>query len=263
MRFLIYSLERIENVKYDVFVEEAGKYHKYVIGVENTNRFEIPKVESTLKDEINKEYDQELMEKIQIAVEFSRLEYEHSFRRAERFDNKVYILLTVCGFIFVLLTGAINRISEIDVFDFNDPLILAYDIVMALSIVVTILLLVVLIHSLSGKKYKRYDSYKILENDLLSDKYNLKTFAKYTIMKYEKAKDYNDQIVTKQFGRLNIAVWLLIVVVVFLLSLTVFGNTVPIKEKDQIEIEKVENGGAESAPIESEEEYVLWEYTDR
>ena len=54
--------------------------------------------------------------KYTVAVESSRLEYEHSFRRAERLDNKVYILLTVCGCIFVLLTTAINRVSEIDVF---------------------------------------------------------------------------------------------------------------------------------------------------
>lgn len=34
-------------------------------------------------------------------------EYDHCVQRAEKLDNKVYILLTVCAFLFVLLTSVL------------------------------------------------------------------------------------------------------------------------------------------------------------
>ncbi|MDD6824955.1 MAG: hypothetical protein PUE12_02365 [Oscillospiraceae bacterium] len=83
--------------------------------------------------------------KYTVSVESSRLEYEHSFRSAKRLDNKVYILLTVCGFIFVLLTTAINRVSEIDVFAIWNALIALYDVSLILSIAGTVVLLLMLI----------------------------------------------------------------------------------------------------------------------
>lgn len=124
-------------MKYTVSVEgEYGKQKEYMIDVNKLDRnqsepdaVDQEKAAITLENRDQRlKYDQELSEKIQIAVESSRLEYEHSFRRAKRLDNKVYTLLTVCGFIFVLLTTAINRVSEIDVFAIWNALIALYDV---------------------------------------------------------------------------------------------------------------------------------------
>lgn len=221
-------------MKYNVSVEaETEEERKYVIDVSPVSDLEVtaPQNEEQVAELGEDTYDQELTEKIQITIESSRLEYEHSFRRAERLDNKVYILLTVCGFIFVLLTGAIYKISVIDVFDVCDPLIAIYDFVLVLSIVGTVVLLIILILALSGKEYKRYDSFKILEKNLISD-VDRKTLAKYTIIKYEVAKDYNNKLVSNQFKRINMAVRVLIAVVILLMLLTILGNVVPTKSAE-------------------------------
>ena len=225
-------------MKYTVSVErEYGKQKEYMLDVNklDRNQSELDAVEQekaaiTLENRDQRlEYDQELSEKIQIAVESSRLEYEHSFRRAERLDNKVYILLTVCGFIFVLLTTAINRVSEIDVFAIWNALIALYDVSLILSIAGTVALLLILISSLSGKKFKRYDSFAILEKNLISSM-DRRTFSIYTIMKYEKARDFNNDIVSKQYKKVNHAVYLLIFVVIMLMIVTILGNFVPTRD---------------------------------
>lgn len=38
-------------------------------------------------------------------------EYQHSVRRSEKLDNKVYILSTICGFIFAFITSIISNLS--------------------------------------------------------------------------------------------------------------------------------------------------------
>lgn len=227
-------------MKYNVSVEtETRETSIYVIDVNAVYESGIDELQKEAKKENQADlYDQELTEKLQIAVDSSRLEYEHSFRRAERLDNKVYILLTVCGFIFALLTGEINKISEIDIGSIQYTVIAVYDIVLLLSIIGTVLLLLILIYSLSGKDFKRYDTNKLLEKNLIST-VSRKTLARYTIIKYEVARDYNNRIVSKQFKWVNRAVKLLILIVVLLMLLTILGNVVPTQNylNKQVEVE--------------------------
>ena len=39
-------------------------------------------------------------------------EYENQFDRSNKLDNKVYITITFCGFLFVFITGLFNGISK-------------------------------------------------------------------------------------------------------------------------------------------------------
>lgn len=39
-------------------------------------------------------------------------EYQHVVRRSEKLDNKVYILSTICGFIFAFITGIISNLLD-------------------------------------------------------------------------------------------------------------------------------------------------------
>lgn len=182
-------------MKYTVTVERNNVVKKYVVDVVPSDAEITEIIEKQIKHKWQ-ETDPEFKDIVSLAIESSRLEYEHSFRRVARIDNKAYILLTVCGFIFVLLTSAINKIPKIDVCSYSESnLIVAYDVLLLLSIICIIALLGMLLYSLSGKDYHRYDTYKILEKNLLST-IDLKSFARYTIMKYELAKDYNDRLVT-------------------------------------------------------------------
>lgn len=42
-------------------------------------------------------------------------EYQHVVRRSEKLDNKVYILSTICGFIFAFITGIISNLSDFEI----------------------------------------------------------------------------------------------------------------------------------------------------
>ncbi len=158
-----------------------------------------------------------------MCLELSKLEYEHSFRRSEKFDNKVYILLTVCGFLFVLVVNAISSITDIEVFRPEiSGWIVVFDIFLVMTIVAIIILLGFLIYCLSGIKMKRYDSNLTMEMNLTElDK---TTVARFAIMEYEIAKKYNNDKLEKRFDWLNRSVNLLIGVVFLLMALSVSGS---------------------------------------
>ena len=40
-------------------------------------------------------------------------EYENQFDRSNKLDNKVYITITFCGFLFVFIIGLFNGISQL------------------------------------------------------------------------------------------------------------------------------------------------------
>ena len=42
-------------------------------------------------------------------------EYQHSIHRSEKLDNKVYILSTICGFIFVFITDIISKLGTFQI----------------------------------------------------------------------------------------------------------------------------------------------------
>lgn len=87
-----------------------------------------------------------------VAFDAAKSEYEHSFQRSEKLDNKIYILLTVCAFFFVLLTDLIKGISSI-AFPKTQAeltLVIAFSILMFLSVSLFILMLIWLMKLLKG-----------------------------------------------------------------------------------------------------------------
>ena len=162
-------------------------------------------------------------EYVDICLEISRLEYEHSFRRAEKLDNKVYILLTVCGFVFVMLVNALQNIGSIDIFSpFKSWWIFAYDLFLVIDIVTSIFLLWRLIHLLSGMQLKRYDSNFILEYNMLTE--DNTTTARFTIMHYEQARDYNNALIDKRYKLFDGSIIMLILLIMLLVLLNVISG---------------------------------------
>lgn len=218
-------------MKYDVSIENGGMTRYFQMDIKsldadltNQNLSQENITKAGNNPEIHGDNDSS--ELLNMCLEIARTEYEHSFRRAERLDNKIYILLTVCAFIFVVLINAINRISEYNVTTFlSDRLVFAYGIMLLLCIAGTIVLLGALIYSLSGADFKRYDSGLILERNMLSE--DMKRVIRFTIMKYERARDHNNKIVTRRYRVLNLCVWLLIILVMALIFITFLGNFLP------------------------------------
>lgn len=220
-------------MKYDVLVDDGRIKNYFQITVKKreanvTTQNILHECVAKIEDnsEIQKNLDSS--ELLNMCLEISKTEYEHSFRRAERLDNKVYILLTVCAFIFVVLISAINKVSEYDVTAFcSNTWICVYDILLIVCVVLTIVLLGALIYSLSGAEFKRYDSNQILEHNMLS--VDMKRVTRFSIMKYENARDHNNKIVTKRYRILNFCVYILIILVVMLITITFVGNFLPSK----------------------------------
>lgn len=108
---------------------------------------------------------------VDICMDIARLEYEYSFRRAEKYDNKVYVLLTVCGFILVMFTGAVGNIGEIDILHpFRSGWIAAYDVLLSLCVIGIIVVMVRLVEGMSGLNLKRHDSSEIIRQSMTSKK---------------------------------------------------------------------------------------------
>lgn len=166
------------------------------------------------------------IEQLNMCLEISRAEYEHSFRRAERLDNKIYILLTVCAFIFVVLISAMEKGAGYSWAMFcSNGWVFTYNSILLLCIIGTIVLLGALIYSLSGADFKRYDSNLVLEYNMLSE--DMKKVTRFTIMKYENAREHNNKIVTKRYRILNFCVKLLIALVAALICITFLYNFMP------------------------------------
>lgn len=53
-------------------------------------------------------------------------EYQHSVRRSEKLDNKVYILSTICGFVFIFITDIISNLGTFQLSTDNAQIFLIY-----------------------------------------------------------------------------------------------------------------------------------------
>lgn len=165
-----------------------------------------------------------------LCYEIAKTEYEHCVQRSEKLDNKVYILLTVCAFIFAMLTGAIDQIGITHVGCKNTILILAFYIVLVLNILSFLMLIISLIYLLSGVKILRFDSSEILSKNMVTADRN--QVIRYVCIKYEKARMHNNDLLEKRYQKLNASIRRLIVSVVLLLLVSILGALV--KNSDKI-----------------------------
>ena len=160
---------------------------------------------------------------VDICMEIARLEYEYSFRRAEKYDNKVYVLLTVCGFILVMFTNAVGNIGEIDILHpFKSGWIMAYDVLLVLCVVGMITVLGSLISGMSGLNMRRHDSDSILKRDMLSK--TPRDIALFTIISYENNKEYNNAQIGRRYKSLDRTVKILRIVVILLVAITIVSR---------------------------------------
>lgn len=113
-----------------------------------------------------------------------KAEYEHCVQRAGKLDNKVYILLTVCAFVFVLITTLIEKAS-----DFGMPqnmtkesLIIVYWLLIVVDVVAFCVVLAKLVVLLGSINFERLDIGDVLENNIIEER--TKTAVKYIGTKY-------------------------------------------------------------------------------
>lgn len=142
-------------------------------------------------------------------------EYDYCVQRSEKLDNKVYILLTVCAFLFVLLTSAISEASK---FRFpENGLLLGFVIVYALCLTGDVgsyvLMLVNLVGLLRSVSFARFDTSEILTSNLVSE--TPATVSKYIGTKYVRCINHNNAVMEERYKKINFCVKLMVANVCF------------------------------------------------
>ena len=100
-----------------------------------------------------------------IVFDAMKEEYEHCVKRSEKLDNKIYILLTVCAFIFVLLTSIIEKASTFQMSQdmTKISLIIIYWLLLLVDVVIFCVLLEKLVVLLGSIEFQRLDINNIME----------------------------------------------------------------------------------------------------
>lgn len=150
-----------------------------------------------------------------ISFEATKLEYEHCIQRSEKLDNKIYIALTICAFLFVLITDTLKKIAE-----FNFPktaiqlgLIISYALLMATILGIYTFSVLNLTKLLKGVPLKRFDTLIILERDFPNC--NSIACVRYICSKYTDCIKTNNLILEQRFIRYNKCINCLIPIVFF------------------------------------------------
>lgn len=149
-------------------------------------------------------------------------EYNHCFERSAKLDNKVRILLMVCAFLFVMLSEAVKKLSELIISTTRCQLLIGggYIALLTLDVTVFLILFVKLMKLLQGIELMRFDSYEILHRDMVNaDK---KQTIHYVCMMYEKCRDYNNQLIELKYKQFDNCTKLMVMTVILLLVSALF-----------------------------------------
>ena len=160
----------------------------------------------------------------ELSYETTKAEYDHCVQRSEKLDNKVYIILTVYAFLFVLLCDIIKKIS-----DFSFPkdnvqlaLLIIYSILLTLNVSLYVLPLIQLTHLLKGVAIQRFDPQIILKREMIDA--NSKAVAKYICSRYNQCIDTNKNILEKRFEKFNKCVNCMIPLIIISIFLMFISN---------------------------------------
>lgn len=226
---------------------------EYTIRVSNDNKTERNyRIRVLNKVTIEMDNIPEIENDPNLCYQTTLVEYEHCIRRSDRLDNKVYILLTVCAFIFVMLTNGIGRIADIRFpHSLCEALIAcAYSVLIIIASLCVVSLLKGLIALLASVNIKRFDSSEIMERDMVrADKTRV---AKYIISLYEEARAINNKEIEKRYEALNKCIKTLICSVILLVFISILGNFIPTaknEERKLVEFYIYEETGAEMIEI--------------
>lgn len=149
-------------------------------------------------------------------------EYNHCFERSAKLDNKVHILLTVCAFLFVMLSESVRKLPELMISTTQYQLLIrgGYIALLTLTVTAFIILFVKLMKLLRGTELMRFDSYEILHRDMVNaDK---KQTIRYVCMMYEKCRDYNNQLIELKYKQFDKCTKLMVMTVILLLISALF-----------------------------------------
>lgn len=150
----------------------------------------------------------------ELSYESIKAEYEHCVQRSEKLDNKIYIILTVYAFIFVLICDVIKKIEN---FTFPTStvqltLVITYSVLLVINILIYVFTLIQLTKLLKGISIRRFNPISVLSRDMIN--FDSKTVARYICSQYNICIDSNNDILEKKFKKFNDCVNCMIPIIV-------------------------------------------------
>lgn len=147
------------------------------------------------------------------SYEAVRCEYDHCIQRFERLDNKIYIALTICAFLFVLI---VDIIKKIEVFSFPQTsiqllLIIIYSILTTVDLGLFTYSLLTLTILLKSANLLRIEPFIVFEKDLPNE--TSICCVKYLCSKYIQCIEENNMLLEKNFMKYNKCIKCLIPIV--------------------------------------------------
>ena len=107
-----------------------------------------------------------------ICFEAIKAEYDYCVTRAEKLENKVYILLAACAFVFALLTTQIEKAGKLDVPQSGSELlgIIIYTILLVVAVISNVGMLVMTVSLLKSVRFERLDAGLLLTEGVPDEK---------------------------------------------------------------------------------------------
>ncbi len=156
-------------------------------------------------------------------LDVAKSEYEHCIKRSEKLDNKIYILLTVCAFLFVLLVDIIKSVKSIEKPTSLESMMLfiIFILILSLCILLFATVLIMLARLLRPILLGRIKSEDIIKSDLIG-KPSVVIYRTVAIM-YEQCKCRNNNILEERYRIFGLCINLVIGVIILLILLDIIS----------------------------------------
>lgn len=152
-----------------------------------------------------------------------KAEYDYCVTRAEKLENKVYILLAACAFVFVLLTTQIEKTGKMKLPQSGLELlgIIIYAILFIVAVISNVGVLVRAVNLLKSVKFERLDAGLLLTEGLPDERDT--TAVRFIGRLYVQHTEKNNSILEKGYTAFNECVDLFIVSVIVLIALAMIS----------------------------------------
>lgn len=160
-----------------------------------------------------------------ICFESIKAEYDYCVTRAEKLENKVYILLAACAFVFVLLTTQIEKAGKMRLPQSSLELlgIIIYAVLLVVAVISNVGVLVMAVGLLKSVRFERLDSGLLLTLGVLDEKDT--TAVRFIGRLYVQHTAKNNTVLEKGYTRFNKCVdsfCISIVVLIVLAMVSIF-----------------------------------------
>lgn len=175
------------------------------------------------KDRMKSQNNESTESSADICFDAIKVEYDYCVTRAEKLENKIYILLAACAFEFVLLTTQIEKAGKIKIPQSNVEflLVITYVILLIASIVSNVGMVVMAVNLLKSVMFERLDAGLILTIGLPDEKET--TVVRFIGRLYVQHTERNNAVLEKGYTVFNKCVNLFCVSVVTLIVLAIIS----------------------------------------